>query len=391
MNRAKLQIFPINRLNLSTLFAISLCTVTFSFAPSFLDNEANQAFGQTTKTPSEVTSAVRKKSGPWMASELKARKLTESKHFEEAAAIFSGVLAERKELGLDLQTEQLALAEVYEKWQKPAQAEAEFKQAIAGRELRAGDESPTLIYSLQAYSDFLTRQKKPAEAAVQKKRIIYINAQATKPPKELTALLSSAKTSGKSASETAASAVKIGQLYLSRDEERRALICFNKAIVLDPKNSDAYEGRGEIFNRLEKENLARLDFDKAIALNPKNTQALFHRALQLRVKNNEKAALADFNQAVAAAPTDTDILGYRAKLHQDLHHDDLAVKDYSHVLELDPHAEWARCQRGLTYQDMKHYDKAIADFAVLSQKYPDDSNYKELKSKAEKAAKATSK
>jgi tetratricopeptide (TPR) repeat protein len=90
---------------------------------------------------------------------------------------------------------------------------------------------------------------------------------------------------------------------------------------------------------------------------------------------------------VAAAPNDKDILGYRAKLHQDLHQNDLAVKDYTQVLELDPHAEWARCQRGLCYQDMKQFDKAIADFSNLAQKYPDDSNYSELKLKAEKAAK----
>ena len=359
------------KINLScaALLALLLCPVSQAFALS----------------DSEVTSAVRKKSGPWMASELKGRKLTESKHYEEAAAIFSGVLAERKALGLDLQTEQLALAEIYEKWQKPAQAEAMYKEAIVGREQSAGDESPTLVYSLQSYGDFLSRQKKGTEADVQKKRIIYINSQANKAPKELTALLKS-KTAPPS--ETAASAVKIGLLYLKRDEERRAMHCFNKAIVLDPKSSDAYEGRGEVFNRLEKESQARLDFDKAIALNNKNAQALFHRALQLRVKNNEKAALADFNQAVIAAPNDKDILGYRAKLHQDLHQNELAVKDYSQVLELDSHAEWARCQRGLCYQDMKQFDKAIADFSHLAQKYPDDSNYSELKLKAEKALRA---
>lgn len=358
-----------NNFNYAALLTLLLCPISQAFA----------------LTDSEITSAVRKKSGPWMVSELKGRKLTETKHYEEAAAIFSGVLAERKALGLDLQTEQLALAEIYEKSQKLAQAEAMYKEAIAGREQSAGDESPTLIYSLQSYGDFLSRQKKGPEAAIQKKRIIYINSQVTKAPKELTALLKS-QNSTTPPTQTAASAVKIGQLYLKRDEERRALLCFNKAIILDPKNSDAYEGRGEVLNRLEKENLARLDFDKAITLNPKNAQALFHRALQLRVKNNEKAALSDFNQAVAAAPNDKDILGYRAKLHQDLHHDELAVKDYTQVLELDPHAEWARCQRGLCYQDMKQFDKAIADFSNLAQKYPDDSNYSELKLKAEKAA-----
>jgi tetratricopeptide (TPR) repeat protein len=334
----------------------------------------------------EVTMQTRKKSGQWMATEEKARNFVKQKQYDRALELFNQVLQERRGLDLDLQTERLAIAEIYEKTNKFDMANTSYKDAIREREILSGDENPVLSYTLESYAAFLKRNKKMAEAAAVQKRIAYIAAQTNKAPRELTALLQNAPARSSSAykewaKKTAAAACEIGQRYLLRDQEKRALIAFNKAIELDPGNSDAYEGRGEVYNRADDSRSAK-DFDRAIALNGSNAQALFHRALQLRTSKNEKAALADFNKAVAAAPKDCDILGYRAKLHQDQKQYKEAVADYSHVLEMAPHAEWARCQRGLCYLDMKDFDKALIDFNQLATSYPDDSNYQELKARA---------
>ncbi len=323
-----------------TLLASMFCTPAVALTP---------------RESSEISNKVRNLSGKWMAEEEKARKHVAGRRYGMAAVIYQEVLSERKALGLDLQTEQLALADILEKQHQIDAADGMFKQAIAGRELSEGDENFTLIYTLQAYSDFLSRNKKPAEAAKIKKRIAYIHSQASKAPKELIALLKSAPARSSSqyaawSKEAAVKATQIGQLYLKRDQEPRALIAFQKAIALDPKNSDAYEGRGEVNKRSDQLTKAGLDFDKAIKLNPNNAQARVNRALSLRVNKNDKAALTDLNAAVAAAPQDVEILGYRAKLYQDTRRYDLAIKDYSHALELNPAAEWARCQRDLCSQ-----------------------------------------
>ncbi len=319
------------------LLASIFCTPTLALSP---------------RESSVISNKVRNLSGKWMAAEEKARKHVAGKRYGMAAVIYQEVLNERKALGLDLQTEQLALADILEKQHQIDAANDMFKQAIAGRELSEGDENFTLVYTLQAYGDFLSRNKKPAEAAKIKKRIAYIHNQANKAPKELVALLKSApaRTAAQYpawAKEAAVKATQIGQLYLKRDQEPRALIAFQKAIALDPRNSDAYEGRGEVYKRSEQMTRAALDFDKAIKLNPANAQARLNRALSMRSNKNEKAALTDLNAAVAAAPEDVEILGYRAKLYQDTKRYDLAIKDYSHALELNPAAEWARCQRDL--------------------------------------------
>lgn len=340
----------------------------------------------------EVSMQTRKKSGQWMAIEEKARLLGKQKQYDAALKLFNQVLDERRALELDLQTERLAIAEIYEKSNKFDLANASYKDAIREREALCGDENPTLTYTLESYAAFLKRNKKLTEAQAVQKRIAYIASQENKAPKELSGLLKSEPAKGTPAhkdwaKKTAAEVCEIGQRYLKRDQEKRALIAFNKAIELDPTNSNAYSGRGEVYNRAEDDLRARKDFDKAIALNPANDQALFHRALQLRTARKEEAALADFNKAVAAAPKDCDILGYRAKLHQDQKRYKDAIADYSHVLELSPHAEWARCQRGLCYLDMKDFDKALVDFNQLATTYPDDSNYQELKARTVRESK----
>jgi len=350
------------------------------------------ALALTPQETSEISNKVRTSSGRWMAEEAKARKHATGKRYGQAAIIYQEILKERTALGLDLQTEQLALADILEKQHQIDAAETIYKQAIAGREASEGDENLTLVYSLQAYSDFLARNKNTAAAATIKKRIAFINNQVGKAPKELTTLLKSApaKTSAQYktwAKESAVKAAQIGQLYLKRDQEPRAFIAFQKAIDLDATISDGYEGRGEVYKRSDQLTKAGLDFDKAIKLNPTNAQARLNRALSLRVKKNEKAALSDLNAAVAAAPEDLDILGYRAKLYQDTARPELAIKDYSHALKLNPAAEWARCQRGLCYMDAKNFDQAVSDFSALASKFPGDSNYLELKNKALKGIK----
>jgi len=377
---------PAKHSSLSLSFASLFLSLTLSgsIATSFYSPGAEAL---SPAQSSEIASAVRVNSGKWMVADTKARALTAARKYDQAAAIYQDILKQSQALGLDLQGERLALADIFEKQRKTDLAESYYKQAISGREVSEGDENPTIAFALQSYADFLSRNKRPSEATKIKQRIAFINNQVNKAPKELTALLkeappTTAATYSAWAKVASTKAVEIGQLYLRRDQEPRAALAFQKAIDLDGTNSDAFEGRGEIRNRLDQQSKASLDFDKAIKLNPKNAQALFNRALNLRAKNKEKAALADFNAAVAAAPGDTEILGYRAKLYQDTKQTALAIADYSHLLELAPASEYARSQRALCYMDGRKFDLALGEFSQLAAKYPDDSTYTELKKKA---------
>ncbi len=315
---------------------------------------------------------IEQKSGEWMQIGADARNLEKKGDYAAAVIKFTAVLEQRQKLGLDLLSEHLALADLYEKMKQFEKADALHKQAIEMRERDGGDDDPTAIFPLQSYADFLRRTKKPAEAAVQMKRIAYIERQRTASPKALVALTA---TKNLSPTQRSMKAVEIGDLYLKRDQERRALMAYNKAVAWDPKNAAAYAARGETYRRLEQDFNSERDLDKAIALESGNVRARFVRAMFYETQGKFKLAEADFTKAIDMNPNDTEALGYRAKMYQNTKRPALAMADYTRVLALKPGTRWSLVQRGLCCMDMKDFAKAVTNFQELIQVAPGNKDY----------------
>lgn len=332
--------------------------------------------------------AIQRHSGEWMVMTRDAEAAIEKGKFDVALQKYNLILEQRKNLGLDLMIQQIALADVYEKMKQLGKADQFHRDAIAGREAEGGDDDPTLIFPIKTYGEFLKRIGKAAEAAKQMQRIAYIEKQRTQPPKELMALIAQktqkTQKKGLKNSEMAAKAVEIGNTYMGRDQERRALMAFQKAVDWDPSSSDAYAGRAEAYARMEDRRHEKQDLDKAIKLNPKNARALYVRGILHEGDNKTDLALADFNAAITANPLDTEVIGWRAKMFQNQSKFDWAIRDYERVLALDPNATWALMQRGLCFEGKKMYDQAAADFSRLAEIFPDDSTYTEAKARVMK-------
>lgn len=324
---------------------------------------------------------IQKRSGEWMAITRDAEDLAKSGKYKEAIEKYALILEQRKTLGLDLMVQQIALADMYEKSNELDKADAYHREAIQGREAQGGDDDPTLTFPIESYAAFLKRIKKEEESAKMTARIAYIEKQRTAPPKELVAL--EARKDLKDA-ELSAKAVEIGDIYLKRDQERRAVMAYDKAIVWNAANAAAYAARGETYRRLEEDARAKKDLDKAIELDKANTRALFQRALYLEGLKKYSLALVDFDNAIKANPLDAETIGWRAKLYQNTSKFDQAIADYDRVLALDPNATWALMQRGLCFEEKKLYDKAAADYSQLASINPDNSDYKEALDRVKK-------
>ena len=70
-----------------------------------------------------------------------------------------------------------------------------------------------------------------------------------------------------------------------------------KAIELDPKNGDAYRGRGFCKGSLEDHRGALADFNKAIELDPKNVSAYYLRGLTKYQIADKNGACLDWSKA----------------------------------------------------------------------------------------------
>ena len=82
-----------------------------------------------------------------------------------------------------------------------------------------------------------------------------------------------------------------------------AMVDFDKAIELDPKNADAYAERGNTKFLYDRGDEGRSDIDKAIEINPKHAKAYCYRAALRRYEDKDNAkAMADVNKSIELDP-----------------------------------------------------------------------------------------
>ncbi|MCI0339186.1 MAG: tetratricopeptide repeat protein, partial [Acidobacteria bacterium] len=188
-----------------------------------------------------------------------------------------------------------------------------------------------------------------------------------------------------------------GYFYINIEKQTKALLSFDRAIELDPKNARAVANRGVIYQEMKRYKDALADFNRAIELDPKNAWAVANRGviyglmkrykealdeLNCAIELNENSAfaitnrgqthrmmmqyedaLADFDRAIELDAKDAWAIGSRGQTYRDMTRYEEALADFNRAIELDAKNSWAIAQRGETYRAMKQYEEALADFS----------------------------
>ena len=164
--------------------------------------------------------------------------------------------------------------------------------------------------------------------------------------------------------------VKKGLAQNAAGDFTKALDSFNHALELDPRDSAAFEGRGETHLGLGDTADAITDFTKALKIEPANEAAFFHRGLAESRQGSYPAAIADFNQALnltSLAPLDAPNILFergRAKyLQGDVKN---AMTDLNQAVGLKPAMADGYFFRGLAQDDQGAFDAAAADFSTAA-------------------------
>lgn len=82
----------------------------------------------------------------------------------------------------------------------------------------------------------------------------------------------------------------------------RSIICYKKAIELNPQYADAYNGLGSAFYRKGQYDDSIREFEKAIALNPKDFYACYNVALAYEKKERYQDAVKAYRKFIEYAP-----------------------------------------------------------------------------------------
>jgi S1-C subfamily serine protease len=108
---------------------------------------------------------------------------------------------------------------------------------------------------------------------------------------------------------------KRGHYYLGKRRAALALADFDAAIKAEPKNADAYYGRGQAHKRGQAFEKALADYNQAIKLNPKSADA--YSSLAWLLATCEKTELRDGARAVEAALKACELTNHKNANHLD--------------------------------------------------------------------------
>lgn len=108
-----------------------------------------------------------------------------------------------------------------------------------------------------------------------------------------------------------------GVQHQKKKDLNKAIMCVTEAIRLRPNDAQHYSNRGNYYVTMDDYPAALSDFEKAVQLDPSNTDArgqlkqlavavYYNRGIKQYNLKNYKDALADFEKAVQIDPTDSD-------------------------------------------------------------------------------------
>ena len=140
-----------------------------------------------------------------------------------------------------------------------------------------------------------------------------------------------------------------------------AMVEFDQAIKLDPKNPQSYFGRARCWQNLKETDKAIADFNESLRLYPECVETLVCRGDAWLRKGDLDRAEADLSEAIRLAPSVAPAYINRAYVWGKMGKPEKAIQDYDSVVELDGKNVDALLGRGIALAKTEQVEKALAD------------------------------
>ena len=166
--------------------------------------------------------------------------------------------------------------------------------------------------------------------------------------------------------------------YYKKDYDYdKAIIDYNKAIEINPKNEELYIWLGTTWYNKKDYDEAISNYNKAIKINPKYELAFYDRGLAHIAKGEYLAAIKDCDEVIEFNPNYVDAYISRGSIRRFLKEYNTAIEDYNEAIKRDPENENAFYNRGLAYNNKALKGKEI-DIDLLKKCKEDFKKYIEL-------------
>ena len=171
-----------------------------------------------------------------------------------------------------------------------------------------------------------------------------------------------------------------GNTYNRNSQYERAIKDFDKAIELKPDYADAYNNRGLSYSLIKETQRALFDYDKAIEIDPNNSEVYYNRGNSYTDLKQYERAIADYDKAMEIEPSLAGVYRNRGNSNAGLGEFERAIADYDKAIEIMPVYIEAYINRGISYARMEEFARAIDDFTKAIGLQPENSSAYALRS-----------
>jgi tetratricopeptide (TPR) repeat protein len=155
---------------------------------------------------------------------------------------------------------------------------------------------------------------------------------------------------------------KRGNAYYGKGDYDRAILDYNQAIRLNPRDANSFFNRGAAYARKADYDRAIQDYDEAIRLNPNNADAFSNRGAAYAGKGDYDRAIEDYDEAARLNPIHANALYGRGNAYRRKGDFDRAIQDYDEAIRLNPNNASAFSNRGIAYSHKREYARAIQNY-----------------------------
>lgn len=164
--------------------------------------------------------------------------------------------------------------------------------------------------------------------------------------------------------------VSLGRL----GKRQEAIVCYDKAIEINPVYANAWVSKADALNRLDKLQEAIVCYDKAIEINPRYAYAWYNKGDALYRLDKLQEAIACYDKAIEIDPVYYAFVWFeKGFLLSRLGKPQEAIACYSKALEIEPEDFEIWSEKGDALRDLGEYQEAIACYSKaleINPKYP---------------------
>ncbi len=153
-----------------------------------------------------------------------------------------------------------------------------------------------------------------------------------------------------------------GAVLFQLDKINESIEKFDKSILINPNNSDAFYNRGNAFSKIQDFERAILSFDNSISLNKNNPEAYNNKGSALLELNNFDEALNNFNKALGINPNNHSARKNKAYLFEKKGDYEKSIYELSEVLKFDKKNFEVILRLANNYFFLGKYDEALKKY-----------------------------